>query len=82
LDDLRVLKLIDFEYVGWNPRAMDLAGYFNEMMVDKSGKSRRHGIRSYVDNCPSEDNIECACRAYLKRHAETLFAEVDEREEF
>ena len=27
------LLLIDYEYSGWNPMAMDLAGYWNETML-------------------------------------------------
>lgn len=30
------LLLIDYEYAGWNPMAMDLANYLNETMLDNN----------------------------------------------
>jgi thiamine kinase-like enzyme len=34
--DNRQILLIDNEYAGWNPMAMDLAVYINETMIDNS----------------------------------------------
>jgi len=28
--------MIDYEYAGWNPMAMDVANYVNETMLDNS----------------------------------------------
>lgn len=36
LEDAENIMLIDLEYVGWQPRAFDLANYFNETVVDNS----------------------------------------------
>ena len=35
-EDNRKLMIIDYEYAGWNPMAMDLANYLNETMLDNS----------------------------------------------
>jgi thiamine kinase-like enzyme len=35
-EDNSKLMIIDYEYSGWNPMAMDLANYFNETMLDNS----------------------------------------------
>ena len=44
--------LIDFEYAGWNPMAMDLAVFVNETMNDNSYPGR-NGIKWYTDNMMS-----------------------------
>ena len=36
LEDNTNLMLIDYEYTFWNPRAMDLANYFNETTLDNA----------------------------------------------
>lgn len=47
--DNQKMMLIDYEYVGWNPVAMDLANYINEMAIDNNE------IKFYEDNIPSLD---------------------------
>jgi len=44
------LLLIDYEYGGWNPMAMDLAMYTCETMLD-NGYPEKNGISWYLDNC-------------------------------
>ena len=41
--------LIDNEYAGWNPMAMDLAVYINETMNDNSYPGK-NGVEWYLDN--------------------------------
>jgi len=48
--DNRKLMIIDYEYSGWNPMAMDLANYVNETMLDNSYPFE-NGIAWYLDNC-------------------------------
>lgn len=43
------IMLIDYEYVGWQPRAFDLANYINEMLFDSS-YPYANGIFLYIDN--------------------------------
>ena len=41
--------LIDFEYVGLNPRAFDLANYLNESALDNA-YPLKNGIAFYLEN--------------------------------
>ena len=41
--------LIDFEYIGWYPRAYDLANYINETMLDNA-YPLGNGIKMYLNN--------------------------------
>lgn len=43
------LILIDNEYAGWNPMAMDVAIYINETMIDNS-YPEKNGVKEYVLN--------------------------------
>lgn len=36
MEDNSNLLIIDYEYAYWNPRAWDLANYFNETMIDNA----------------------------------------------
>ena len=47
LSDNRDLLLIDNEYAGWNPMAMDLAVYINETMIDNSHPGP-NGVKQYI----------------------------------
>lgn len=49
LQDNRELLLIDNEYAGWNPMAMDLAVYLNETMIDNSHPGD-NGVKVYLSN--------------------------------
>lgn len=53
LTDNRELLLIDNEYAGWNPMAMDLAVYINETMIDNSHPGD-NGVKEYIENYMSE----------------------------
>jgi len=50
LADNRKFLIIDYEYAGWNPMAMDLANYLNESMLDNA-YPLKNGIDYYTDNC-------------------------------
>ena len=54
LNDNLDLMLIDNEYAGWNPMAMDLAVYINEVMIDNS-HPHDNGVKEYMDNKMSKD---------------------------
>ena len=62
-DNTRVL-LIDYEYSGWNPMAMDLANWVNETMMDNSYPAK-NGIGWYTDNIMDHDEIEIMLKTYL-----------------
>jgi thiamine kinase-like enzyme len=47
VEDNHELLLIDYEYAGWNPMAMDLANYLNETMLDNAYPFR-NGIHWYT----------------------------------
>mgnify|MGYP000149605706 CR=1 FL=1 len=47
--DNRDLLIIDNEYAGWNPMAMDLAVYINETMINNSHPAL-NGVKEYPDN--------------------------------
>jgi len=49
LSDNRDILLIDNEYAGWNPMAMDIAVYINETMIDNSFPED-NGVKEYIDN--------------------------------
>ena len=47
--DNRNLMLIDYEYAGWNPMAMDLANYIGETILENA-YPLDNGINWYLDN--------------------------------
>jgi choline/ethanolamine kinase len=47
LEDCTNVMLIDFEYAGWQPRAMDLANYCNETMIDNAHPLGK-GVKLYL----------------------------------
>lgn len=49
LEDNTNIILIDFEYVGWAPRAYDLANYCNETMLENA-YPLKNGIKYYLRN--------------------------------
>lgn len=49
LEDSTKIILIDFEYVGWAPRAMDIANYCNETMLENA-YPLKNGIKYYLQN--------------------------------
>ena len=68
LDNNRELILIDYEYSGWGPIAMDLAAYFNETMLDNSYTVGRGGV--YLDNCMTIQELKAMVSAYLATYFE------------
>lgn len=80
LDDATIVKLIDYEFAGWQPSVMDLASYFNETMLDNVHKS---GVKSYLCNCITDTEIDIVLVEYLlhyfkkyalKTHDKTIYA--------
>jgi len=61
--------MIDYEYGGWNPMAMDLANYLNESMIDNA-YPLKNGIEVYLDNCLSDTEVETLAKNYMKRYFE------------
>ena len=51
--DYEKIKLIDFEYSGWNPRAFDIANYCCEAAFDNSYPLDL-GISYYLNNLPND----------------------------
>ena len=64
--------LIDFEYTFWNPRAMDLANYFNETMLDNA-YPLGNGIKCYLQNFITDKEQEFLMRRYLSEYYDKFF---------
>ena len=58
------MLLIDYEYGGWNPMAMDLANYINETMLD-NGYPEKNGIAWYLNNCMTKSEVKDMSETYL-----------------
>lgn len=63
-EDNRRLMLIDYEYGGWNPMAMDLANYVNETMLDNAYPGK-NGVAWYEENCMTIEELEKMAARYL-----------------
>ena len=64
--DSEKLMLIDYEYGDWNPRAYDIANYFNEFCFDNVAIGEfNSGIQYYENNFPSQAEREIFAREYL-----------------
>ena len=63
----RELIIIDNEYAGWNPMAMDVAVFINETMNDNSYPGK-NGVEWYTDNIMSELELERFVKAYLTHY--------------
>jgi len=63
----RDLIVIDNEYAGWNPMAMDVAVFINETMNDNSYPGK-NGVEWYTDNIMSEHELEHFVKAYLTHY--------------
>lgn len=57
--------LIDYEYGGWNPMAMDLANYVNETMLDNAYPGK-NGVAWYEENCMTPSELEKMAIKYLE----------------
>ena len=68
------LLLIDYEYGGWNPMAMDLANYINETMLD-NGYPEKNGIAWYLDNCMTKPEVKEMSKVYLIRYFDKYISE-------
>ena len=64
MDDLTHVIFIDFEYTAWNPRAMDLANYFNETMLDNAHPLGT-GIKWYLQNFINLEEQDKLMHIYL-----------------
>jgi thiamine kinase-like enzyme len=65
LADNRDLLIIDNEYAGWNPMAMDLAVYINETMINNTHPAE-NGVKEYADNLMSEYEQEQMIKEYMR----------------
>jgi thiamine kinase-like enzyme len=70
LDDLTHVIFIDFEYTSWNPRAMDIANYFNETMLDNAHPVGT-GIKWYLQNFINKEEQDKLMRIYLNQYFTT-----------
>jgi thiamine kinase-like enzyme len=66
------IMIIDFEYMGWQPRAYDLANYVNETMCDNS-YPLRNGIAFYLENTMTDSEVERLASKYLDRYYKEYF---------
>jgi len=65
LADNRDLLIIDNEYAGWNPMAMDLAVYINETMINNTHPAG-NGVKEYAENLMSEYEQEQMIKEYMR----------------
>jgi choline/ethanolamine kinase len=72
---------IDFEYTGWNPRAMDLANYFNETMLDNA-YPLENGIKVYLENFISDREQEQVITRYLSHYHKHYYTGKDDLEAY
>lgn len=63
----RDIIVIDNEYAGWNPMAMDLAVYINETMNDNSYPGA-NGVQWYLDNIMDSGEMDTIIKVYLVRY--------------
>ena len=71
--------IIDYEYAGWNPMAIDLANYINETMLDNAYPVD-NGIAWYLDNCMQPREIEDMVKEYMKvYHAKYMRQDLKEK---
>ena len=63
LKDSTKLYLIDYEYGMWNPRYYDVANYLNEFVCENAYPCEP-GVTYYMDNWPSNGDIEACTREY------------------
>lgn len=61
----RNIIVIDNEYAGWNPMAMDLAVYINETMNDNSYPGK-NGVQWYLDNIMGQEEMDILIKTYLE----------------
>ena len=67
LSDNLDLMLIDNEYAGWNPMAMDIAVYINEVMIDNS-HPQQNGVKEYMGNHMSKEEQKRMINEYMKAY--------------
>ena len=72
--DNRNLMLIDYEYTGWNPMAMDLADYFTETVLENA-YPYGNGINWYLDNIMQQSELESMVKTYLAKYFENYMRE-------
>ena len=64
LADARKLMIIDYEFVGWQPRAFDIANYFNETMFINS-YPYKNGVGFCLENFITDDEQKFFINQYL-----------------
>ena len=65
IEDNRNIMLIDYEYAGWNPMAMDLSNYINETILENA-YPLGNGINWYLDNIMDDSEIEKMVTRYMQ----------------
>lgn len=65
-EDNTEIKIIDYDFADWNPETIDLAHYLNNFCVDHAHPGKDCFIKFYLDNWPTEDEIEGFTKEYLK----------------
>jgi len=72
LENAENIILIDYEYTGWAPRAMDLANYFNETMLDND-YPLKNGIGYYLNNFINDYEQDIVITTYLDTYYDKYF---------
>jgi thiamine kinase-like enzyme len=64
-DPTQQAYLIDYEFTGWQPRAMDLANYINECLIDNAHPGHPSGIGFFPHNLMTQDEVRYLVKSYL-----------------
>ena len=76
--------IIDFEYTGWQPRAMDIANFCNDAMIDNA-YPLKNGMGLYLNNFFNDHEINAIITTYLTHYYDNFFKgnkDVISKEEF
>lgn len=74
VNDNRELLIIDNEYAGWGPMAMDIGVYINETMNHNSYPGK-NGVEWYLDNLMSDEEQIDLTKAYMTNYFEKFMGE-------
>jgi len=68
--------VIDYEYSGWNPMAMDLANYLNETMFDNNT------LKFVAENCMTPVEVDSMAESYLNDYWDKYMLPIVKEEYF
>lgn len=76
-ENLKEVKLIDFEYTAFGPEEFDLANIFNEMIIDNNHQNYPF-IKAYFDNFLSIEEVKSMIKQFLTLKHSNDLSKVDQ----